>query len=841
MGSSTHVIRSQILEIEVNRANKDAVEQRFKAAFLEKVRPRIEAICDQLVGEDRRVIIDSIDLDLGTIKAKNIQDDLEERFAGAFETQLRKAIRKSQRSANSSEMEKANDPVQLLAWFLDHGRLPWWSAQSNSEAWKELLTELESKPVESLKTVVASRIMDAKVRWRIVRQLPIALQDRVLKNVLPNGVQALEKEQKALSEGLRKFSSLPQRSLDEIIRYALLSSAASPSGPSRQVWWKMVMGVLIEELTSRRDNQSMIALRDHWQSREGSSQGELRYIKVAMEAAISESARATRFDLQKPTTGKPTEQNLRRERIEGPVSSQKSEPEFIPSEGSSIDQQDETEPTQAKETNHGEETPLKVERYSFNANTQKLSHETSAGKAQPDQGQKEDFSKNRSEQSSQEDRAQAGRREESDLVPVATTSSATDAPFQGSELGHSERDEQAETESSQRVAKTVKRQHFPAEPQVTKQVLAPTKNPSSEPSTHADTASAMPDDGRVEEQHNQAGPKQKEEKGNPLYSETESDPALDTSGFPVDKQPEGPNSKRSEASKLSKPEGDAISPEVDPANDPAAAPSLGENQVSSQPDDDPELNILRDHLLARQQRAQFSSHRSEVEGSTSASPTEIPPGLEKATAEVNPSQSFGQRRAINDQQENRWEPRNILPDRPGFASLSAPLASGTEVFIDNAGLVLLWPFVKEYFSRMKLLEGNVFISEEALFKGIHALQFLVTGKEHPEEFLLPLNKIMCGQDIELPVPKEVMLSEEDKAIGERLLGVVPQHWSVLKNTSIDGLRQAFLMREGKLIREDRNWKLIVSPKTFDMIMDKLPWSISVIKTGFMPEPLLVEW
>jgi hypothetical protein len=79
-----------------------------------------------------------------------------------------------------------------------------------------------------------------------------------------------------------------------------------------------------------------------------------------------------------------------------------------------------------------------------------------------------------------------------------------------------------------------------------------------------------------------------------------------------------------------------------------------------------------------------------------------------------------------------------------------------------------------------------------------------------------------------------------KEVDEMLLSLI-EYWAVLKNTSIDGLRESFLKRNGKLSRLNDEWLLQVEQKPFDMLVQQLPWSISMIKLPWMTHLLKTEW
>lgn len=86
-----------------------------------------------------------------------------------------------------------------------------------------------------------------------------------------------------------------------------------------------------------------------------------------------------------------------------------------------------------------------------------------------------------------------------------------------------------------------------------------------------------------------------------------------------------------------------------------------------------------------------------------------------------------------------------------------------------------------------------------------------------------------------------MLNNEVLDEAENLLSQVIKNWPALKNTGIDGLRQMFLSRNGKLIKTEQGFKLIVERKAQDILLDKLQWNISFAKLPWKKELLFVEW
>ena len=85
------------------------------------------------------------------------------------------------------------------------------------------------------------------------------------------------------------------------------------------------------------------------------------------------------------------------------------------------------------------------------------------------------------------------------------------------------------------------------------------------------------------------------------------------------------------------------------------------------------------------------------------------------------------------------------------------------------------------------------------------------------------------------------LPEGFKQESEALLQSVIAHWGVIKNTSLEGLRESFLQREGKLSFNNNEWYLQVEQKAFDMLLRELPWTIQMIRLPWMKHLLKTDW
>ncbi|TPN83945.1 contractile injection system tape measure protein [Aquimarina algicola] len=162
-------------------------------------------------------------------------------------------------------------------------------------------------------------------------------------------------------------------------------------------------------------------------------------------------------------------------------------------------------------------------------------------------------------------------------------------------------------------------------------------------------------------------------------------------------------------------------------------------------------------------------------------------------------------------------------------------------FFNNAGVVLVHPFLHSFFRKLELIQGKDFKNFSARSKAVLLLHFLATGEEKPKEYDMVLPKFLCEMPVNMPLDHTLEITEDEKHEAEHLLQAAIEHWGVLGGTSPDGLRQGFLGRQGKLEKEQTGWKLYVEHNALDILLDRLPWNINIVKLLWMEEILKVEW
>jgi len=163
------------------------------------------------------------------------------------------------------------------------------------------------------------------------------------------------------------------------------------------------------------------------------------------------------------------------------------------------------------------------------------------------------------------------------------------------------------------------------------------------------------------------------------------------------------------------------------------------------------------------------------------------------------------------------------------------------IFVQYAGIVLIHPFISQLFKKMQLVKEGKFENAGLQQKALYLLHYLATGKTTAAEFELAVPKLLCNWPMENPVGKNGLFNQDELEEADNMLQAAIDQWTVLKSTSVDGLREGFLQRPGKLSRKKDKLYLQVEAGPIDLLLDQLPWNLGMIKLPWMKELLWVEW
>ncbi|MCB0464245.1 MAG: hypothetical protein KDC78_01030 [Aequorivita sp.] len=164
-----------------------------------------------------------------------------------------------------------------------------------------------------------------------------------------------------------------------------------------------------------------------------------------------------------------------------------------------------------------------------------------------------------------------------------------------------------------------------------------------------------------------------------------------------------------------------------------------------------------------------------------------------------------------------------------------------QIYIHNSGVIIAWPFLTRFFEQLRMLENGAFINSESRNRGAYLIQQLVYNHIDFPEHELVLNKLLVGMPIEDQLEPITELTQEEKDLAVSLLNGLIQNWDKLGSTSIVGLQEAFMQRDGVIgMKADSN-TLSVEKRGVDVLLQTIPWNINLIKLPWMEKPVHVEW
>ncbi len=180
-----------------------------------------------------------------------------------------------------------------------------------------------------------------------------------------------------------------------------------------------------------------------------------------------------------------------------------------------------------------------------------------------------------------------------------------------------------------------------------------------------------------------------------------------------------------------------------------------------------------------------------------------------------------------EEQVDTWIPPSQKPD---------------EIYGAHAGLILLHPFVRQLFVRLGLLKEGQFRDKMCLQKAVLILHFLATGKQDFQEHTLAVPKIICGMLLEEAMMDDVLpLETEVQNEALDMMHAAIAQWEVLGNTSVAAFREGFIDREARINIEERRITFRVETKGIDVLLDHLPWNLSLVTFPWLQTIIHVQW
>ena len=175
----------------------------------------------------------------------------------------------------------------------------------------------------------------------------------------------------------------------------------------------------------------------------------------------------------------------------------------------------------------------------------------------------------------------------------------------------------------------------------------------------------------------------------------------------------------------------------------------------------------------------------------------------------------------------------------GDKELSATEELEEGAYVGQAGLVLLAPFLPAFLKNTGFLDSKGKLKKKRRIPIL--LHYVATGETNAPEWKLTLPKILAGMRPGEFCSTKIKPSKELNNQIQEFLKSVIAHWEALQNTSPDGLRGTFLIREGILKFKNGYHYLYIDEHTVDILLNYVSWNYTTIRLDWMQRILFVEW
>lgn len=161
-------------------------------------------------------------------------------------------------------------------------------------------------------------------------------------------------------------------------------------------------------------------------------------------------------------------------------------------------------------------------------------------------------------------------------------------------------------------------------------------------------------------------------------------------------------------------------------------------------------------------------------------------------------------------------------------------------YVQNAGLILIHPFIKPFFEHCGLIHPKTqqLIDPELC---AHLLHYIATGKTNAPEYNMAFEKFLCNIPMHQTINRHIKLSRKHKKQAKNVIESVQHNWSSMKKSSIELLQNEFFQRLGKLVITDHDHTLTVEHKTQDILLKKIAWGLGLIKLPWKEKFIFVNW
>jgi hypothetical protein len=238
-----HIIKRQLIDLLLdNESNAFRIQHRFGEHYRNEIVPILESVFYEYCDEDEVLLLDRLEIDLGTITEEALEKNkLEDVLLAAFRASLRENL--AALTVHKRFIRRSLPMNSCMQWisYMQKGYLPWNTLQTN-ESWYQAVLETlatDHGAIAELRRLISE---DSRLVRRIVLQHDIIFLRRLTEILTAQNHQQLPSAIEEIAVIVRLVpgeQGLPQPSHSDAIvglwQRTLILAAGDPSGPSADV------------------------------------------------------------------------------------------------------------------------------------------------------------------------------------------------------------------------------------------------------------------------------------------------------------------------------------------------------------------------------------------------------------------------------------------------------------------------------------------------------------------------------------------------------------------------------------------------------------------------------
>jgi hypothetical protein len=187
-----HIIGRTVLEIEIDRLDDMwSFQAEISDILQQQGIPAMEQLFDRLVGSDRVIRLDRVVVDLAPIDRHFLADEFVRNLLAALNLALtdRLADLDSLSAADTKIQDRTGADWEVLLYFLQYGRLPWWCPTADWQTWLprwEAVMQTGTDWQSPLHTLLRT---DPAARQRLINQFAPGFRHQVILQLQPTWLE----------------------------------------------------------------------------------------------------------------------------------------------------------------------------------------------------------------------------------------------------------------------------------------------------------------------------------------------------------------------------------------------------------------------------------------------------------------------------------------------------------------------------------------------------------------------------------------------------------------------------------------------------------------------------